>query len=251
VLRRILGAADISPNDVVVEVGPGRGILTRELARAAARVVAIELDAALAARLAQEFAGQPLVSVVAADAREVPIASLLPEGAPYKLVANLPYYAALPILRRFLEGERKPQMMVVMVQREVAQNMSAAPGKMRLLSVAVQLYGNPRIVGYVPPSAFRPAPKVASAIVRIDVYPSPAVALDSEESFFRLVRAGFSAPRKQIHNCLRRGLESSPEVVDAMLFKAGIDGTRRAETLSLAEWGDLYRAFRLSPPALC
>lgn len=255
VLARIVRAAEVSPGDVVVEIGPGRGILTRELARLAARVVAVELDAALAAGLAKELAGHAQVSVVAADARDVEVGSLmpegLPEGTPYKVVANLPYYAASHIIRRFLESDRRPRLMVVMVQREVAQSMAAAPGKMGLLSVAIQLYGRPRIVSYVPPRAFRPSPKVTSAILRIEVYPSPALALDSEESFFRLVRAGFSAPRKQIHNCLRHALPVSPEDAEAMLLQAGIDPKRRAETLSMGEWGDLYRAFRLSRPTPC
>jgi 16S rRNA (adenine1518-N6/adenine1519-N6)-dimethyltransferase len=165
-------------------------------------------------------------------------------------VANLPYYAASPIIRRFLEADSKPSVMVVMVQREVAQSMAASPGKMGILSVAIQVYGRPRVVCNVPPRAFRPSPKVTSSVVRIDVYEAPAVAFDSPEGFFRLVRAGFSAPRKQIHNCLRRGLDVPPEVAREMLAMAGIDPMRRAQTLSLQDWGGLYQAFRtlgLSP----
>ena len=248
ILRRIIGAAEVSPEDTVVEVGPGRGVLTRELAERAAGVVAVELDERLAASLASEFQDRPQVTVVAADAREMAIESLVPKGTSYKVVANLPYYAASPIVRRFLEAEHKPDLMVVMVQREVAQSMAAPPGKMTLLSVGVQLYGKPRIIAYVPPRAFRPAPKVTSAILRIDVYPAPAVDFDSEERFFELVRAGFSAPRKQIRNCLRQGLSLSAEAAETMLARAGIDSRRRAETLSLPEWGGLYEAFRhLSP----
>ncbi|MCI0437706.1 MAG: 16S rRNA (adenine(1518)-N(6)/adenine(1519)-N(6))-dimethyltransferase RsmA, partial [Chloroflexi bacterium] len=222
----------------------GRGILTRELAKAAARVVAVELDDALAERLAAEFADSPNVTIVHADARVVEIESLVLPGTSYKVVANLPYYAASPIVRRFLEASCKPTIMVVMVQREVAQNMAAAPGDMGLLSVATQLYGKPRIVAYVSTGSFRPAPKVTSAIVRIDVYPQPALDLDSEEAFFKLVRAGFSAPRKQLRNCLSHGLSIPPEKAQAMLNDAGIDSRRRAETLSLQEWGSLYRVFR-------
>lgn len=246
VLGRIVEAAEVSPGEAIIEVGPGRGILTRELARRGARVVAVELDEALAASLRQEFQDAPNVTLVVADARDVDIASLVPPGTPYKLVANLPYYAASPIIRRFLEAEHKPRLMVVMVQREVAQNMAAPPGKTTVLSIATQLYGRPRIVAYVPPGAFRPPPKVTSAVVRIDVYPRPALELDSVEDFFRLVKAGFSAPRKQLHNCLRHGLSLPAEAVDAMLAQAGIDTARRAETLSLEEWGSLYRAFRLN-----
>ena len=244
VLGRIIEAADLSPDDVVLEVGPGRGFLTRALAERAGRVVAVEMDENLADRLAEKFRDGLGVDVVPADAREVDIDTLVAPETPYKVVANLPYYAASPIIRRFLEAAHKPTLMVVTVQREVAQEMVARPGKMRLLSVATQLYSNPKVVCYVQPRAFRPAPKVTSAVVRIDVLSQPAVALDSTEGFFRLVKAGFSAPRKQIHNCLRHGLDISPEETRAMLLGAGIDPTRRPQTLSLPEWGRLYDAFR-------
>ena len=245
--RRIIGlivqAADLSPSDIAVEVGPGRGSLTKALAELAGKVTAVELDDALAQRLADRYADRPSVTVIHADARELDIDSLVEEDSAYKVVANLPYYAASPIVRRFLEAARKPELMVVMVQREVAQQMAARPGKMSILSVATQLYGRPRIVCYVPPRAFRPAPKVTSAVVRIDVYPRPALPLDSTEHFFRLVRAGFAAPRKQIRNSLRLGLAISPDAAEAMLGEAGIDLTRRAQTLTLQEWGGLYEAY--------
>ena len=133
--------------------------------------------------------------------------------------------------------------MVVLVQKEVAQNMTASPGKMGLLSVATQLYGNPRIVASVPPSAFRPAPKVTSAIVRIEVYPDPSLKLDSVDGFFELVRAGFSSRRKQVHNSLRNALSLSSEAVLKMLAHAEIDARRRPGTLSLEEWGRLYETW--------
>ena len=247
-MARIVEAADISPDDTVLEVGPGRGSLTGELVERAGRVVAVEIDEALADRLAESFADRSSFTVVTADARDVDIASLVETDAPYKVVANLPYYAASPIIRRFLEADRKPDLMVVMVQREVAEEMVAPPGRMRLLSVATQLYGAPRIVCSVPPRAFRPAPKVSSSVVRIDVYGRPAVEFDSADSFFRLVRAGFSSPRKQIHNSLRQGLDGSPDAAQAMLERAGINATRRPQTLSLAEWGELYAAYRHVAP---
>ena len=242
VLGRIVEAAELSPEDVVLEVGPGRGFLTRALAERAGRVVAVEVDETLAERLEELSGDRPNLTVVRADAREADIDSLVAADTPYKVVANLPYYAASPIIRRFLEARHKPALMVVMVQREVAREMAAPPGKMRLLSVATQLYGKPRIVCYVQPRAFRPAPKVTSAVVRIDVYPRPAIPLDSIERFFDLVRAGFSAPRKQLHNSLRHGLGLTSEATEATLAQAGIDPTRRAQTLSLPEWGRLYEA---------
>ncbi|MCH8206345.1 MAG: ribosomal RNA small subunit methyltransferase A [Chloroflexi bacterium] len=249
VLSRISAAAEISPHDVVVEVGPGRGILTKHLAERASRVVAVELDEALASWLSGDLADRSNVEVVCADARELDLARLVRPDTPYKVAANLPYYAALPILRRFLEAEHKPELMVVMVQREVARKIAAAPGDMGLVSVAVQLYGRPRVVSYVPPGAFRPAPKVTSAILRIDVYPEPALDLDSEKRFFELVRAGFSARRKQLRNCLRDGLTLSGESADAILLGAGIDPTRRAQTLSIEEWGSLYSEWTALAPS--
>jgi 16S rRNA (adenine1518-N6/adenine1519-N6)-dimethyltransferase len=134
--------------------------------------------------------------------------------------------------------------MVVMVQREVAREMAAPPGKMRVLSVATQLYGRPRVVASVPPRAFRPPPKVTSAVVRIDVYPRPLLNLDSVEGFFRLVKAGFSAPRKQLRNCMRLALDVPPERMETAFQQAGVDPTRRAQTVSVPEWGQLYESFQ-------
>ena len=214
--------------------------MTRPLVERAGRLVAVEVDEVLADRLREKYADRSSFSVLTEDARDVDIDGLAPHGAPYKVVANLPYYAASPIVRRFLEADRKPALMVVTVQREVALEMVAKPGQMGLLSVAVQLYGAPRIVATVPPRAFRPPPKVTSAVVRIDVFPEPAVAFDSPDEFFRVVKAGFGARRKQLHNAIGRGLELAPETARSLLANAGIDPTRRAQTLSLDEWAALY-----------
>ncbi len=241
VVQTILQAAQLEASDVVVEVGPGFGVLTKELAKAAGKVVAVELDATLAASLQAELGDAPNVTVISADARNVDVRQIV-AGAAYKLVANLPYYAASPILRRFLELDHPPTVAVVMVQREVAKNMTAQPGQMSLVSVGVQVYGKPRIVAYVPPGAFYPTPKVTSAIVRIDVYPRPAVDVADMRAFFAVVRAGFSAPRKQLRNAFAGGLDVPPQEAEALLREAGVDPQRRAESLTLKEWGELYRA---------
>lgn len=243
VIASIVDAADISADDLVVEIGPGRGALTRPLVDRAGRLMAVEMDDILAVRLREKYADRLNLSVLTEDAREVDIDALAPGGAPYKVVANLPYYAASPIVRRFLEADRKPTLMVVTVQREVALEMVAKPGQMGLLSVAVQLYGAPRIVATVPPRAFRPPPKVTSSVVRIDVFPEPAVAFESVDEFFGVVKAGFSARRKQLHNSIARGLGLEPETARSLLAEAGIDPTRRAQTLSLDEWAALYEAY--------
>jgi 16S rRNA (adenine1518-N6/adenine1519-N6)-dimethyltransferase len=210
----------------------------------ACSVKAIELDDKLAQDLRERFEGQFKLEVVTADARHIPLQRIAGEFDSYKVVANLPYYAASPIIRRFLEAENKPTAMVVLVQKEVAQNMAALPGKMGLLSVATQLYGNPQIVAVIPPSAFKPSPKVTSALVRIDLYPTPLLRLASADSFFELVRAGFSSPRKQIHNGLGHALPLSPKSVISLLKSVHIDIARRPGTLTLEEWGCLHRAWR-------
>ena len=243
VRNRIVEAAELSQGDVVVEVGPGRGFLTKALAERAGAVVAVELDESLALGLAERLGGGN-VRVVHGDARDVEIEPLAGDARAYKLVANLPYYAASPIVRRFLEAQRKPGLMVVMVQREVAETMAAGPGRMGILSVAVQVYGSPRLVRRVPPRAFRPAPKVWSSVVRIDVYNSPVVGFASAEGFFQVVRAGFSAPRKQLRNSLANGLGIAGDLAEAALAGAEIDPTRRAQTVSVEEWGRLYEAWR-------
>ena len=247
--RRIIAAADLSPDDVVVEVGPGRGFLTSSLVRQSGKVVAVELDQTLAERLSDAYLDRPNLQVVAADAREVDI-DFLVGRSDYKVVANLPYYAASPILRRFLEAGQKPSLMVVMLQREVGEVVAAEPGRMGLLSVAVQVYGRTRVVCSVPPRAFRPPPAVASAVVRIDMYAEPVVP-GVGEGFFQLVRAGFSAPRKQIRNSLSVGLQVSTNEVCAMLLGAGIEPTRRAQTLTIEEWGRLYRVSRTLADPRC
>lgn len=241
VLARIVRAADPQPDETIVEVGPGHGTLTGELAGRGSRVIAVELDNVLAARLEARFGSDTPVRVVAGDARKADPVALV-GGEPYKLVANLPYYAAMPIVRRFLESDHPPSRMVVMVQREVAEAMTAKPGGMTLLSVAVQLYGSPAIVCRVTPRAFRPPPKVSSAVVRIDVFPETAIRLESVSEFFRVVRAGFSAPRKMVRNSLKNGLGAEQGDVLSALKSAGVEPTLRPGALSLQDWGRVYRA---------
>ena len=249
IVGRILAAAEVGPDDAVLEIGPGRGALTAQLGKVVRRLVAVELDDALAANLRDRFASTANVEIVHGDARELDIEPLFGAGERYKLIANLPYYAASRIVRKFLTAHARPTSLVVMLQREVAKTMAAAPGRMGLLSVMVQLYGVPRIAFSVPPRAFRPVPKVTSSVVRIDVLDTPALGLDSEELFFRLVTAGFSAPRKQLHNSLANGLDISGESARAMLESAGIEARRRPGTLSVEEWGQLYQAWRSQEPA--
>jgi 16S rRNA (adenine1518-N6/adenine1519-N6)-dimethyltransferase len=158
-------------------------------------------------------------------------------------VANLPYYITQPVIRHFLEAEVKPQTMVLMVQKEVANVICAEPGDRSMLSIAVQFYGKPHIVTKVPAAAFLPAPDVDSAVIKIDVFPEPPVDVDNVDGFFKLVRAGFSAARKQVANSLSRGLGLPKPAIQQMLAKVAIDPSRRAETFTLEEWAALWRMF--------
>ncbi len=250
VLDSILDAAALSPSDTVIEVGPGLGILTTELARRAGWVIAIELDNRLADILTKTLPYDNIV-VLNEDVLGASPAKILQGRAPgfpdeltsYKVVANLPYYITSPVLRHFLEAPAKPELMVVMVQREVAEAICAGPGRRSVLSIAVQFYGQPGIVTRVPAASFYPAPEVDSAIVKIDVYPRPPFDVDDEAAFFKLVRAGFTAARKQLANSLALGLQLPKDNVLSLLRQADIDSRRRAETLKLEEWAALYRVF--------
>ncbi len=251
VLQVITSAAELTPTDVILEIGPGLGILTRELAGQAGWVIAVELDNKLAHILKQTLASFDNVTIVNKDILRIDPATLLrepktkfaPATSPYKVVANLPYYITSPVLRHFLEASVKPEMMIVMVQKEVAETIVAEPGQRSVLSISVQFYGKPRIVSYVPAQSFYPAPEVDSAILRIDLYPQPVVAVTDEKGFFELVRAGFTASRKQIVNSLVQGLGLPKTEVLALLVRADIVPQRRAETLTLEEWAQLWQVF--------
>jgi 16S rRNA (adenine1518-N6/adenine1519-N6)-dimethyltransferase len=254
ILDRITHAAELSPTDLILEVGPGIGVLTRELVQQAGWVIAIELDARLA-EMAKEIL-QPAAnfSVVNQDVLKVePLDVIQQEKAKfpltitepykYKLVANLPYYITQPIIRHFCEARLKPGVMVIMVQKEVAQNIAAKPGDLGLLAVSVQYYGKPEIVGYVPARNFYPAPKVDSAILKITLYPEPPLKVNSEKTFFKIVRAGFCARRKQVANSLAQGLDISKPEVLSLMNEAGVSPQKRPEALTLEEWAQLENIF--------
>jgi len=253
VLERILSAAELSPKDIVIEIGPGLGILTEGLAKRGARVIAVEVDSKLIALLKKRLAAFPDVKIVHADILKVTPQQLLQENLPaselipgYKVIANLPYYITSPVLSHFLEAQPRPSEMVVMVQKEVGEAIAAAPGKMRLLSVKVQFYSQPAIVSYVPAASFYPPPKVDSAILRLDVYSQPPLiqsGVSDVASFFDIVMHGFRSPRKQLRNSLAHSLGMPPSQVASLLEKAGIEAKRRAETLSLEEWRELWKVF--------
>src|SRR5215469_7116487 len=191
VLDKILEASAIELDDEVLEVGAGTGVLTRELARHAGRVVAVEIDRDMLRLLGETTSSYPNVELVARNLLQINPDEIFAQR-PYKLVANLPYYITAPTFRHFLECENPPCLLVVMVQLEVAQRIVAAPGDLSLLAVSIQFYGQPRVVARVPANAFYPAPKVDSAILRVDIRPQTLLTQQERDSFFRIVQAGFS-----------------------------------------------------------
>ncbi|HYO88619.1 MAG TPA: 16S rRNA (adenine(1518)-N(6)/adenine(1519)-N(6))-dimethyltransferase RsmA [Candidatus Limnocylindrales bacterium] len=245
-LQKIADSAGIGPQDTVVEIGPGTGALTDVLAQQAARVIAVELDNRLQPLLEARFAHIPNVEFVYADILQTKV-GLLTGGNPYLVVANVPYYITGAIMRHLFESDPRPTRMVLTMQLEVAQKLVAKPGDLSLIAVSAQFYAKPRIVAKFPPAVFYPRPEVGSAVVRFDVYPTPPVEVPDEAAFFTVVRAGFSQKRKQIKNALAGGLMRSAEDTAAMCARAGIDPQRRAETLTLAEWGALTRAYGEGP----
>ena len=233
--------------------------MTRELAAQAGHVVAVELDNRLIDPLRQAFAGQPTVTIVHGDILELEPAPLVAPSVSadppvshreqhpaYKVVANLPYYITSAVLRHLLEAPAPPTQIVVLVQWEVAQRIVAEPGNLSLLAVSVQFYAEPELVAHVPAAAFSPRPKVDSAILRLAVRAEPAVAVPPT-LFFAVVAAGFSQRREQLLNSLAGGLLVPKETAHDWLIRAEIDPTRRAETLTLDEWG---RLCQMLPPAL-
>jgi 16S rRNA (adenine1518-N6/adenine1519-N6)-dimethyltransferase len=239
-LGKIVAAAQLMPGDVVLEVGPGLGHLTRLLAQQAGHVIAVELDERLMPILRDRLADVGNVELVQGDILKLPLDSL-PLPPDYKVVANLPFYITSAVLQHFLAGELPPARMVITIQHEVAQRIVAQPGAMSLLAVSVQFYGQPRVVARIKAGAFYPKPKVDAAVVRIDRHTVPPTDIRDMDAFFGVVKAGFAQRRKQLRNSLAAGLCRSEAQVVAALEAAGIDPRRRPETLSLQEWGAIAR----------
>jgi len=241
VLQSILDLAAPEPGRRILEVGPGLGILTGGLLDGGATVTAVELDRRLAERLARTRADKldsGALRLVQGDILDQAIPGLV--EAPYEVVANVPYHITSPILHRFLGAPPRPERLVLMLQREVAERISAAPGDMSYLSVFVQYHAAVRIAFAVSCEAFEPAPEVESAVVEIRPHdPSgerPRLSPADEDGLWRVVQAGFRERRKKLHNVLARQLPLSGAQVEAALATAGIDGNRRPQTLSVDEW---------------
>lgn len=237
-LKSIVDAANLSKEDKVVEVGPGMGVLTQELCKNAGEVLALEFDKAMISIVKTTCIKDKNLKV-----ENVNVLKFDPsELGRYKLVANLPYYITSAVLRLFLETHNKPEEMVILVQREVAERICAKPSRMSILAISVQFYGNPQIVEVVPRTSFFPAPKVDSAILRIKVYKKPLFEVD-KHLFFRIVKAGFGEKRKQLINSISGGLKLDRETTELLLKEAGIRVIARAESLTMLDWYNLYSAY--------
>ena len=242
-LQRIVQAAGVGAQDEVLEIGAGLGSLTRHLALVAARVCAVELDSRLMGVLQQTLAEFGNVRLVQGDILDMNPGEWM-RSSGYLVAANIPYYITSALMRHLLAAERKPRRLALTIQKEVALRICAAPGQLSLLALSVQVFGEARMEFCIPAGAFYPAPGVDSALLTVRLYPQPLIAPADLETFFSLARAAFSHKRKMLHNALAGydGLGSAGAA--RLLQQAEIDGNRRAQTLSLAEWGRLARVFR-------
>jgi len=241
VLRKIIEAAELSENDIVLEVGPGIGNLTAELAKRVKKVIAIEKDKKMVEILRETLKNFTNIEIIEGDILKI---NLKPyTSKPYKVVANIPYYLTSPLIRKFVETvEVKPQLLVLMVQKEVAQRIVARPPAMSILAVSVQFYAKPEIISLVSKKSFWPSPKVDSAIIKISAFNQRRKSAFNQR-FFKIVRAGFSQPRKQLINNFSKGLEFDKKKVEVWLLKNKIQPNQRAETLNLEDWINLTKSF--------
>lgn len=238
VLEHIADCADISKDDVVLEIGPGLGTLTSELLRRAKKVIAVEFDPELARKLPAQFPGKDL-EVIQQDILSFDLTAL-PPG--YKVVANVPYYITSKIVQLLMTSSNRPAVAVLLVQKEVAQRLAAIPGDMSILAVSAQLYADVSLGDIVPAALFTPPPKVDSQVVVLWTRSAALVDPDDEKMFFRVVKAGFSAKRKKLRSALAGGLGISKTEAEVLLKDAEINPEARAEALSLDEWHRLMRS---------
>jgi 16S rRNA (adenine1518-N6/adenine1519-N6)-dimethyltransferase len=245
VVARIIEGADIQVTDWMVEIGPGTGVLTEALSKKANKVIAVELDRDLIPGLLKKFPLSSNVSIVEGDILKLHLTETLKQygwdGRPYKIVANIPYYVTAPIIQYILRLQPQPQLVVLMIQKEVAERIVAQPGDMSILAVAVQYYADPEILFGVPKTAFHPVPQVDSAVIRLT--PTHTFHPDEDKTFFRLVRAGFSARRKTLANNLSSSLHLPKEEVVQKLQAAGLSENIRAQSLSVEDWKRLQEVF--------
>lgn len=250
-LKDIVESAGLSRQDVVLEIGAGLGSLTRILATKAQKVTAIEIDRKLIPVLREVVTPFSNVEVIQGDILELDPREIISKPG-YVVVANIPYYITSAIIRHLLESPLKPSRLVLTMQAEVAERICAEPGDLSLLALSVQVFGKPVINATIPADAFYPVPKVDSATLRVDIYEEPFLNDHQRQTFFSIVKMGFSQKRKMLRNTIAAGLHLSNEEAAKILSGAGIDPTRRAQTLDLVEWrtlvGEIENLNILHPP---
>ncbi len=245
ILDNIVDGANVSEGDCIIEVGPGIGSLTQNIAERADSVLAVEIDKTLIPILKETLGAYPNVEVINEDVLKLDLHKLIEEkfpGRTVKVIANLPYYVTTPIIMKFLEEKVPVKSLTIMIQKEVADRMQAGPGTKDYgaLSIAVQYYSNPKILLKVPPSVFIPQPKVESTVIRLDILDTPKVSVEREDLFFSLVKDAFGKRRKTLLNALSTGdLKLEKSLLREVLAASTIDENRRGETLTIEEYGVL------------
>ncbi len=247
-IKKVIESAQLSKNDIILEIGPGTGVLTRELAKRVKKVIAVEKDSKMCQILKEMLDCWNLknVEIVNEDILKLDTRYKI-QDTRYKIVGNLPFYLTVPVIRQFLEAvETKPQQMVLVVQKEVGQRICAKPPEMSILAVSVQFYAKPEIITFVSKKSFWPQPKVDSAILRINPLMATNRKLINTDLFFKIVKAGFSQPRKQLINNLSKGLKLERNEAESWLLKNNIRPSQRAETLSVEDWINLLQSCRIN-----
>ena len=240
-LQAIVKASGVTSEDTVLEIGPGIGSLTRHLAAASKKVIAVELDATLIPALRDVLTPFSNVELIHGDILKVELPASLQES-PYLIVANIPYYITSAVIRRSLENSAKPKKMILTIQKEVARRICQKPGDLSLLALSVQVYGAPKVLFDIAAGAFYPAPNVDSSVLSIDLYDQPMIPQADLDKFFHWIKAGFSQKRKKLRNSLSAGLNVSTAEIEEIFSRADLDPQRRAETLSIEEWKNLIQA---------
>lgn len=241
--QQIVKYAALNKDDIILEIGPGLGNITRLLSLVARSVIAVELDGRLIPILNSLLEPYKNIQLIHSDILKVDIGKVV-EGREYLVVANIPYNITSILIRHLLESNHQPRRLVLTIQKEVAERICTGPGKMSILALSVQVYGKPQLQAVLPNRSFYPPPKVDSAILTVDMYPKSIIPSQLMDTFFRLVKSGFSQKRKTLRNSLSAGLKMSPGEVEKKLAHSGIDPMRRAETLDFNEWEKLCRAFQ-------
>jgi 16S rRNA (adenine1518-N6/adenine1519-N6)-dimethyltransferase len=247
VVKKIIQVADLKKDDVVLEVGPGKGVLTEELAKNAGKVLAVEIDGSLLNTLRGKLSNFENVEIINVDILKLNFGEFYAkykiQDTKYKVIANIPYYITSKIIRLFLEADNPPSEMILMVQKEVAERIVAKPGQMSILAASVQYYAEAEILFEVPREAFDPAPEVDSAVIRIKNYEPRIENNEDSRRFFRVVKAGFCARRKTLVNNLSNSLHLDKKEVEEKMKTIGISPIARAQELSIEDWKKLSNIF--------